>query len=251
MRQTLIAGNWKMNRLVSDALPWIQELEREFPAVRGSAELLLCVPATHIHALKQNLKGSAIRLGGQDLSVHDEGAYTGEVSGAMLRDAGADYVLVGHSERRQYHGEDDALLRAKVAAAQRSWLTPILCVGEDEEERDAGRANAVVLAQLEGALDSLEINSARELVIAYEPVWSIGTGRTATPADAQNMCSVIRAWLDDRFPEVGNRLRILYGGSMNPMNAAELLAQPDIDGGLIGGASLDVSDLLAIYGAVQ
>src|SRR5699024_5613200 len=249
MRQTLIAGNWKMNRLVSDALPWIQELEREFPAVRGSAELLLCVPATHIHALKQNLKGSAIRLGGQDLSVHDEGAYTGEVSGAMLRDAGADYVLVGHSERRQYHAEDDALLNGKVAAAQRSWLIPVLCVGEQEEERDAGSAASVVLAQLEGALEGLEIAGSKELVIAYEPVWSIGTGKTATPEDAQEMCGVIRAWLLDRFPAHGEGIRVLYGGSMKPDNAAALLGQPDIDGGLIGGASLEIADLLAIYGA--
>lgn len=249
MRQTLIAGNWKMNRLVSDALPFIQELEREFAAVRGSAELLLCVPATHIHALKQSLKGSSIRLGGQDLSVHDEGAYTGEVSGAMLRDAGADYVLVGHSERRQYHGEDDALLRAKVAAAQRSWLIPILCVGEKEEEREAGRASAVVLDQLEGALDGIELSGSKELVIAYEPVWSIGTGKTATAEDAQEMCAVVRAWLTDRFPAHGEGIRVLYGGSMKPGNAAELLAQPDIDGGLIGGASLEIADLLAIYGA--
>lgn len=249
MRQTLIAGNWKMNRLVSDALPWIQELEREFQAVRGGAELLLCVPATHIHTMKQNLKGSAIRLGGQDLSVHDEGAYTGEVSGAMLRDAGADYVLVGHSERRQYHGEDSSLLQGKVAAAQRSWLIPILCVGETAEQRDDGRAAAVVLDQLEGALTGVEISGPKELVIAYEPVWSIGTGKTATSEDAQEMCAVVRAWLTDRFGEHGEAIRVLYGGSMKPDNAGELLAQPDIDGGLIGGASLEIADLLAIYGA--
>ncbi len=251
MRPKLIAGNWKMNRLVSDALPWAQELTGELGTPRTGVELLLCVPASHLYAMRQELQGSKVRLGAQDLSAHDEGAYTGEISGAMLRDAGADFVLVGHSERRQYHHEDDTLLNAKVRAAQRSWLTPILCVGESAEQRDDGQANAVVLAQLDGALDGIEINSEKELVIAYEPVWSIGTGRTATPEDAQGMSSVIRAWCDDRFPGTGARLRILYGGSMKPDNAADLLAQPDIDGGLIGGASLEVSDLLAIYGAAQ
>lgn len=251
MRPKLIAGNWKMNKLVSDAIPWAAELAAELGTPGSGAELLLCVPASHLYPLRQELQGSPVRLGAQDLSAHDEGAYTGEVSGAMLRDAGADFVLVGHSERRQYHNEDDTLLNAKVRAAQRSWLTPILCVGETAEERDAGKANAVVLEQLEGALDGIEINSEKELVIAYEPVWSIGTGRTATPADAQEMSSVIRAWLDDRFPGTGAKLRILYGGSMKPVNAAELLEQPDIDGGLIGGASLEVTDLLAIYGAAQ
>lgn len=238
-----------MNKLVSDAIPWAEELTRELTELRAGAELLLCVPATHLYALKQGLRGSSVRLGAQDLSAHDDGAYTGEISGAMLRDAGADFVLVGHSERRQYHGEDDALLNAKIRAAQRSWLTPILCVGETAEQRDAGQANAVVLQQLAGALDGIEIASAKELVIAYEPVWSIGTGRTATPEDAQNMSSVIRAWLDDNYQPLARNMRILYGGSMKPGNAAELLAQPDIDGGLIGGASLEVTDLLAIYGA--
>src|SRR5690554_869741 len=230
MRQTLIAGNWKMNKLVSDAVPWAEELARELGEQRAGAELLLCVPATHLHALKQELRGASVRLGAQDLSPHDQGAYTGEISGAMLRDAGADFVLVGHSERRQYHHEDDALLNAKIQAAQRSWLTPILCVGETAEQRDAGQANAVVLQQIAGALDGIEIASAKELVIAYEPVWSIGTGRTATPEDAQNMSSVIRAWLDDNYQPLARNMRILYGGSMKPGNAAELLAQPDIDG---------------------
>ncbi len=249
MRQTLIAGNWKMNKLVSDALPWSQELTRQLGAARSGVELLLCVPATHLHALNQALKGSPVRLGGQDLSAHESGAYTGEISGAMLRDAGADFVLVGHSERRQYHGEDDVLLNAKIRAAQGSWLTPILCVGESADERDAGQANQVVLSQLEGALHEIDIASSKELIVAYEPVWSIGTGRTATPEDAQAMCSVIRAWLTDRYPAMAANMRILYGGSMKPDNAAELLEQTDINGGLIGGASLEVEDLLAIYEA--
>lgn len=249
MRQRLIAGNWKMNKLVSDALQWSTELTKGLSDSSSAAELLLCVPATHIFAMKQELRASPVRLGGQDLSAHQSGAYTGEIAGAMLRDAGADYVLVGHSERRQYHAEDDSLLNRKVRAAQASWLTPILCVGESEGERDGGQANRVVLGQLEADLAGIELSSARELVIAYEPVWSIGTGRTATPEDAQEMCSVIRAFLEDRFPGLSAGIRILYGGSMKPDNAARLLSQPDIDGGLIGGASLEVADLLAIHEA--
>lgn len=249
MRQRLIAGNWKMNKLVSDALQWSAELTSALGNSHSAAELLLCVPATHIFAMKQELRSSPVRLGGQDLSAHQSGAYTGEVAGSMLRDAGADYVLVGHSERRQYHGEDNTLLNWKVRAAQASWLTPVLCVGESEGERDGGQANRVVLGQLEAGLDGIELSSARELVVAYEPVWSIGTGRTATPEDAQEMCSVIRAFLEDRFPGLSSGIRILYGGSMKPDNAARLLEQPDIDGGLIGGASLEVADLLAIYEA--
>lgn len=249
MRQRLIAGNWKMNKLVSDALQWSAELTKGLSDSRSAAELLLCVPATHIFAMKQELRASPVRLGGQDLSAHQSGAYTGEIAGAMLRDAGADFVLVGHSERRQYHAEDDSLLNRKVRAAQASWLTPILCVGESESERDGGQANRVVLGQLEADLAGIELSSARELVIAYEPVWSIGTGRTATPEDAQEMCSVIRAFLEDRFPGLSAGIRILYGGSMKPDNAARLLEQPDIDGGLIGGASLEVADLLAIHEA--
>lgn len=240
-----------MNKLVSDALPWADELTAGLAASgKPRGELLLGVPATHLHPLAERLRGSGVKLGGQDLSQHDSGAYTGEISGAMLRDAGADYVLVGHSERRQYHDENDFLVNAKVRAAQRQWLVPILCVGESAEQRDAGEASSVVLEQLASDLDGLQLATSGELVIAYEPVWSIGTGRTATPGDAQEMSSVIRAWLAERFPGKGEQIRILYGGSMKPENAAELLAQPDVDGGLIGGASLDVNDLLAILGSV-
>lgn len=250
MRTRLIAGNWKMNKLPSDAVNWVAELIEQFSALpKGRAELLLNVPFTHLIPLADVLREAKIRLGAQDLSSHDEGAYTGEVSGAMLRDAGADYVLVGHSERRQYHHETDALVNQKVLAAQRQWLVPIICVGESAEQRDAGVAADVVLGQLEIALQGLELASAAEIVIAYEPVWSIGTGRTATPDDAQGMAAEIRRFLRSRFPLLAEDMRILYGGSMNATNAAELLALDDIDGGLIGGASLDTTSLLAIFEA--
>jgi triosephosphate isomerase len=239
-----------MHKLPSEAVRWTEELATQFSALpKGRAELLLNVPFTHLVPLADTLREARIRLGAQDVSSHDEGAYTGEVSGAMLRDAGADYVLVGHSERRQYHHETDALVNLKVLAAQRQWLVPIICVGESAGQRDAGEAGNVVLGQLEIALESVELASASEIVIAYEPVWSIGTGRTATPADAQSMSAAIREFLRSRYPALASDMRILYGGSMNASNAAELLAQDDVDGGLIGGASLEVSSLLGILEA--
>jgi triosephosphate isomerase len=250
MRTRLIAGNWKMHKLPSDAVRWTEELVEQFSALpTGRAELLLNVPFTHLVPLADTLRDAGIRLGAQDLSSHDQGAFTGEVSGAMLRDAGADYVLVGHSERRQYHHETDELVNLKVRAAQSQWLVPIICVGESAGQRDAGEAADVVLGQLELALAGIELASSAEIVIAYEPVWSIGTGRTATAADAQAMSADIRNFLRSRFPSGGGEMRILYGGSMNPLNAAELLAQEDIDGGLIGGASLEVTSLLSIFEA--
>jgi triosephosphate isomerase len=250
MRRPLIAGNWKMHTTPSEALSWLGDfltgLER---TPHEGVDLLLAVPATHLAALAARAKGSAVALGGQDLSAHDEGAYTGEVSGAMLADAGASHVIVGHSERRAYHHESDELVAAKLRAARRHGLAPILCIGEREEQRDAGRAQEVVLGQLAAALEGVELTDPSDLVIAYEPVWAIGTGRTATADDAQAMSAAIRGALREDRPELAEHLRILYGGSMKPANAGELLRQPDVDGGLIGGASLDVQALLAIVEA--
>jgi triosephosphate isomerase len=250
MRRPLIAGNWKMHKTPSEALSWLGDflsgLER---TPHEGVDLLLAVPATHLAALAARAKGSPVALGGQDLSPHDEGAYTGEVAGAMLADAGASHVIVGHSERRAYHQETDQLVAAKLRAARRHGLVPILCIGEREEQRDAGRAEDVVLGQLGAALDGLELDGPDALVIAYEPVWAIGTGRTATAEDAQEMSAAIRGALRADRPELAEGLRILYGGSMKPANAADLLQRPDVDGGLIGGASLDVDALLAIVEA--
>ncbi len=247
MRRPLIAGNWKMHKTPSEALAWLGAFLSGLEATpHEGVDVLLAVPSTHVAALAARAKGSPISLAGQDLSAHDEGAYTGEVSGAMLADAGASHVVVGHSERRAYHHESDALIHDKLTAARRHGLVPILCIGEREDERDADRAEQVVLGQLRAALDGLDLDGPDELVIAYEPVWAIGTGRTATADDAQAMSAAIRDAIRADRPELADGLRILYGGSMKPTNAAELLARPDVDGGLIGGASLDVEALLKI-----
>jgi triosephosphate isomerase len=249
--RALIAGNWKMHKLPSEAAAWLRDLLDALPAggATGRAELALLVPFTHLQSMAHAAFGSGIGIGAQDLSSHASGAYTGEVAGTMLKDAGATYVIVGHSERRAYHHEDDTLVNAKLTAAQAAGLVPILCVGESRAQRDAGAATGVVLEQLAGALAGFEVADAADLVVAYEPVWAIGTGLTATAADAQEMSAVIRTALRERYGALGAGVRVLYGGSMKPSNAAELLAKPDIDGGLIGGASLEVADLLAIAAA--
>ena len=248
----LIAGNWKMHKTPSDGVAWLDELlEALEGAAHGHADLLLCVPFPHIPDMARATEGASVAIGAQDVSAHAEGAYTGEVSAAMVRDAGAMWTIVGHSERRQYHREDDALVRAKLGAALDEGLRTILCIGESEAQRSAGEAEEVVLAQLRAALDGIAVDAADDLVIAYEPVWAIGTGLTATADDAQEMGSTIRRALDASLPAVGASVRILYGGSMKPGNAAELLAKPDVDGGLIGGASLHVDDLLGIVAAAR
>jgi triosephosphate isomerase (TIM) len=252
MRTPLIAGNWKMHKTPSEAATWLRHFLEALAAHDTShAEVLLNVPATHLAALAPLAQGTPVRLGGQDLSAHAQGAYTGEVSGAMLRDAGAAYVIVGHSERRAYHHEDDALVGAKVRAAMAADLVPILCVGEVEAEREAGRHEGVVIRQLSAALDGIDLQRSGELVVAYEPVWAIGTGRTATAADAQAMGAVVRSFLKGRFGPLGDGVRVLYGGSMKADNALELLAMADVDGGLIGGASLERDALLAIIEAAR
>ena len=247
-RTPLIAGNWKMNKLPSQAGAWLGSFIEALDGMPPAAcDVLLNVPYTHLPGMAAVPQRDVVSLGAQDLSAHDEGAYTGEVSGAMLADVGARYVIVGHSERRAYHHEDDALVGRKLEAALRSSLVPILCVGESEAEREAGDAERVVLRQLDAALRDVDAPDGEPgLVLAYEPVWAIGTGKTATADDAQAMCATIRAALERRFPSHGARVRVLYGGSMKPSNAAELLAKPDVDGCLIGGASLDADQLLAI-----
>jgi len=250
MRRPLIAGNWKMHKTPTQALDWIGAFLTGLETTpHAGVDVLLGVPATHIPGLAARSRGSVVALAGQDLSAHDEGAYTGEISGAMLADAGASHVIVGHSERRAYHVETDELVRDKIAAARRHGLVPILCIGEHEQDRDAGHAESVVLAQLRAALDGIELSGPDELIVAYEPVWAIGTGRTATADDAQAMSAAIRDAIRNDRPELADGFRILYGGSMKPDNAEELLSRDDVDGGLIGGASLDVDALLAITSA--
>ena len=246
----LIAANWKLNKLPSEVDAWVRELSSALEGVElARLELALCAPFTHLSALQLALTGSDIRLGAQDVSAHDKGAYTGEIAASMLKDVGVHYVIVGHSERREYHHENDILVQGKVAAVRAAGLVPILCVGEKLEDREAGSAEAVTLTQLEAALSGLTLASADDFVIAYEPVWAIGTGKTATDDDAQTMCGAIRGKLRELLPDLANDVRILYGGSMKGDNAAGLLAQPDINGGLIGSASLEPTSLATIAAA--
>lgn len=247
--KTLIAGNWKMNKRPSEVADWIGVLKSGLDTPPETTEVLICAPFTHLAALQQVCANSPIQYGAQDVSQHEDGAYTGDVSAGMLRDLGCSYVIVGHSERRAYHHEDDELLNAKVAKALEHGLRPILCVGESEAQRDAGEAESVVLAQLRADLGGISFDDPAELVIAYEPIWAIGTGKTATADDAQAMSATIRQALKDLYPEQASEIRILYGGSMKPSNASELLGKPDINGGLIGGASLKTDDFLALIRA--
>jgi len=247
MRTPLIAGNWKLHTTPSQATTWARALLEDLAAgpVAG-VELALHVPYTHLAPLAPILRDTAVALGAQDVSAHAEGAHTGEVSAAMLADVGTRLVVVGHSERRADHHESDAVVRAKAAAVIAAGMVPVVCVGETEAEREAGRHEEVVVAQLRGSLADLEVARAEALVVAYEPVWAIGTGRTATSADAQAMCALARGVLRELFGALGDEIRVLYGGSVKPGNAAELFGQPDIDGGLVGGASLERDSYLAI-----
>jgi triosephosphate isomerase len=241
-RRKLIAGNWKMNGLKASGAEFARMLEGAGALPR--VDLLVCPPATLVAAFADLAKGSPVGVGGQDCHAKASGAHTGDVSAEMLADAGARAVIVGHSERRADHGESDAMVRAKAQAALRAQLTAIVCVGETQAERDAGQTLDVVQAQLGGSLP--EGANAANLVIAYEPVWAIGTGRTPTVADVAEVHSVIRKFLVSRFKAEGEAMRILYGGSVKPSNAAELMAVADVDGALVGGASLKADDFLGI-----
>lgn len=237
-----IFGNWKMNGSLASNAALLDSLTQGLG--HADCEIAVCAPAPYLAQLQSLLSGSAIALGAQDLSVHASGAFTGEVSGAMLREFGVRYVLVGHSERRQYHAESDEMVARKAQAALVSGITPVVCVGETLAQREAGETEAVVRRQL-SAVVQRNGHCLSEIVLAYEPVWAIGTGLTATPAQAQAVHAVLRAQLLAATTAAA-RVPILYGGSMNAANAAELLAQADIDGGLVGGASLKAADFLAI-----
>ena len=243
MRRTLIAGNWKLNGLKAD-VDWVRELHGALEGHETEAELVICPPATLLMAFAETASDT-LAVGGQDCSVHNDGAHTGEVSAHMLADAGCSYVIVGHSERRADHFESDETVKAKAEAALKAGLTPIVCVGENLEERQAGAAEAIVIAQLLASLPDHEPGS---VAVAYEPIWAIGTGLTASPSEAQSMHAALRAALPQ---SIGSALRLLYGGSVKPDNAGQLLAQPDIDGALVGGASLSAGDFSRIIRAAQ
>jgi triosephosphate isomerase len=250
MRQPLVAGNWKMNGSRASVAELLGGLKAGIDRVT-TAEVAVCAPFIYIPDTRSQLEGSAIAWGGQDVSVHASGAYTGEIAAPMLADFGCRFVIVGHSERRAYHGESSELVAQKYAAARAAGLLPILCVGETLEQREQGVTEQVVAEQLDAVVAHCGIEAVGEGVIAYEPVWAIGTGKTATPEQAQEVHAFIRQRLAASSQAVADAIRVLYGGSMNPKNAAELLAQPDIDGGLIGGASLKADDFLAVCAAAN
>lgn len=248
MRIPLIAGNWKMHKTIAEAVELVEALLRGLSDTPlADREVLVCPPYTALHALSPLLQDTPIDLGAQDVFYADQGAYTGAISPIMLRDLGCTYVIVGHSERRQYFGEDDTVVNRKVHAALRHNLRPILCVGETKPQRDAGQAAAIVVGQVRAGLAQISAAALADLVIAYEPVWAIGTGDTATPEDAQAMHATIRRTLAELYGSaVAEQVRIQYGGSVKPDNVDELMAQPDIDGALVGGASLQAASFLRI-----
>lgn len=249
-RKPLMAGNWKMNNNHLESIALVQKLafglkEADYEAV----DVVVLPPYTALRSVQILIEADRLQLGhgAQDLSPHPSGAYTGDISGAMLAKLGCSYAVVGHSERRQYHNEDDALINAKVKAAITSELTPILCVGEGLEVRRAGEQVSHCLAQVDGALEKIPADQAGTIVIAYEPVWAIGTGEVATPADAQEVCAAIRTRLAELYDgDLAGQMRILYGGSVKGNNIAGIMAQPDVDGALVGGASLDPGEFVKI-----
>ncbi|WP_147917568.1 triose-phosphate isomerase [Ruania zhangjianzhongii] len=251
-RTPLMAGNWKMNLDHHEATHLVQKLAWTLKDAKhdySSVEVVVCPPFTDLRSVQTLVDADKLEIGygAQDVSAQEKGAYTGEISATMLAKLGVSYVVVGHSERRQYHGEDDTLVGAKAKAALAATLTPIVCVGEGLEVRQAGEQVAYTLAQVDGAYDGISAEDAARTVIAYEPVWAIGTGEVATPEDAQEVCAAIRARLAELYStEVAEAVRVLYGGSMKSGNCASLMAQHDIDGGLIGGASLQAEEFASI-----
>jgi triosephosphate isomerase (TIM) len=247
-RLPLMAGNWKMNLNHQEAVALVQKLAWTLDDKKhdyAKAEVVVCPPFTHIRGVQTLVDGDhlSIKYGAQDVSTHDNGAYTGDISASMLAKLGCSYVVVGHSERREHHNEDDATVNAKAKQALGAGMVPIVCVGEGLDVRQAGEQVGYTLAQLDGSLDGISADQLADVVIAYEPVWAIGTGEVATPADAQEVCAAIRGQLADvHGPDVANRTRVLYGGSVKAANVAGIMAEDDVDGCLVGGASLQVDE---------
>lgn len=247
MRPKLVVGNWKMNGSRAGNATLLSGIVAGLAGAKAACAV--CAPAPYLAQCEQALAGSPVAWGAQDVSAHASGAYTGEVAASMLADFGCRYVIVGHSERRAYHGESSELVAKKALAALAAGLTPIVCVGETLQEREAGNTASVVGGQMAAVLSVLDDEAVSKIVVAYEPVWAIGTGKTATPEMAQEVHAQLRKQIGERSAQAAGAVAILYGGSMKPDNAKELMAQPDIDGGLIGGASLKAADFLAIVHA--
>ena len=252
MRRLLIAGNWKMNKGPAETESLLVALKEEIPEVPETIDVLVCPPMISIPTAKSTLQGYAANVGAQNVYFEDSGAFTGEVSLPMLKQAGVTHVIIGHSERRQIFGETDEMVNKKTIKARQENVIPVVCVGETLEQRNAGNHVDIVAAQVEKALDGISAKDLENVVIAYEPIWAIGTGETASPQQAQEMHAEIRQMLANQFDdEAAEQVRILYGGSMKPHNAEELLEQPDVDGGLIGGASLKADSFSAIINVAK
>lgn len=248
MRKTLAAGNWKMNKTPSEAVAFINELKESVKDAKN--DCLVCVPFTALAGVVEACKGTNISVGAENMDYHDSGAYTGEVSADMLKDLGVDFVVIGHSERREYYAETDQTVNAKVLKALEKGITPVLCCGESKEQREDGVTFEWVRMQMKIALRGVSKDDITKVVIAYEPIWAIGTGLTATNEQANEVCTAIRELLVELYgKDVADSTRILYGGSVNAGNAADLFAMSDIDGGLVGGASLKVADFTTIANA--
>ncbi|HEX6929071.1 MAG TPA: triose-phosphate isomerase [Gammaproteobacteria bacterium] len=251
MRTPLVAGNWKMNGSRDSAAALLGALVRGLEDGDTNAEVLVCPPFVYLADAQRAVRGTGIKVGAQSLCAEESGAFTGEIAASMLQDFDCEYVIVGHSERRALYGEDDALVARKFMAAIKQGLTPVLCVGETLEEREQGVTAAVIRRQLMAVLAAAGIEAFSQAVVAYEPVWAIGTGRTASPSQAQEVHGEIRAILAAENATIADLVRILYGGSVKASNAAELFAMPDIDGGLVGGAALDIEQFLSIIRAAK
>ena len=250
MRKNIVAGNWKMNTTLQEGIQLANDVNEALKGVDAKCDVVICVPFTHLASVNAVIDPEKLGLGAENCADHAKGAYTGEVSAPMVASTGAKYVILGHSERRQYYGETSETLKEKVKLALAEGLTPIFCIGEVLEERENGTYNDVVKAQIEEALFDLSADDFKKIVLAYEPVWAIGTGKTATDEQAQDMHAHIRSTIAGKYgKEVADEISILYGGSCKPGNAKGLFAQPDIDGGLIGGAALDAESFMGIVTA--
>ncbi|SHH94274.1 triose-phosphate isomerase [Sporanaerobacter acetigenes] len=245
MRTPIIAGNWKMNNTVDEAVNLIKGIKNG--ERNADVEVVVCVPFTDLWQVKKEIEGTNIKLGAQNMHWEDSGAFTGEISPLMLKEIGIDYVIIGHSERRQYFNETDETVNKKVKSALKYDIRPIICVGETLEEREKGTEKDVVKRQVKAALEDIEGKYIKDIVIAYEPIWAIGTGKTASNKDANDMISFIRQTVSDKYgEEISQKMRIQYGGSVKPNNIKELMAESDIDGALVGGASLKADDFLKL-----
>ena len=243
MRKNYIAGNWKMNKNLVDTQDFAINLANKLPELNDT-EIIICPPSLFVHEMVILTQDTAISVGAQDVSEHEKGAFTSEISASMIKSTGAKYCIVGHSERRKYHQETNGIVNTKISQLMSEGLIPIMCIGESLEEREGNLTEKVILKQLSEGLSGIELSVSKQFIIAYEPIWAIGTGNTATPEMAEAVHSIIRNWLKDNYNEkISQTIPILYGGSVKPSNIKDLLQQPNIDGGLIGGASLEVESM--------